>query len=211
MGMHQNRILCVCVFFFFVCVSKETRDVKWNSPRNSAKAVGLSWQWKTDDPEPRKGLSASVPSIIPQQTCLSLCHRHSDACVPAFTRVQQLHADGTAKYNTVNNTRSQMSYAQKMSHFDFISVGMFQDAYQICAAFRRVHFFIFSTTRAYVQNPDSALSHRKPHKHNSSSHGLALFVEAFWCRTWQRCRMSPGVSCQSQRLSTPIHSPRSSV
>lgn len=89
-----RAFVCVCV-----SVSKETQDVKWNTPR-WAKAVGLSWQWKTDDPEPRKGLSASVTSIIPQQICLSLCHGHSDACAPAFTRVQQLRAEGTAKYNT---------------------------------------------------------------------------------------------------------------
>lgn len=67
------------------------------------------------------------------------------------------------------------------------------------------------TSICSVLNPDSALSHLKPHKHNSSSPGAALFVEASRCRTWQRRRMrrdaSSGVSCQSQRFSTPIHSP----
>lgn len=44
-----------------------------------------------------------------------------------------------------------MSYAQKMSHSDVIAVGMFQDVYQVCASFRRVHFFIFCSTRAYIR------------------------------------------------------------
>lgn len=69
----------------------------------------------------------------------------------------------TLLLNTVNDICSHKSDAQKMSHSDVLAV--FQDAYQICALFRRVHFFIFCCTRAYVQDPDSAFSHLKPHKH----------------------------------------------
>lgn len=72
---------------------------------------------------------------------------------------------GPLNTTLVNDICSQMSYAQQMSHSGVIAVGMFQDAYQTCASFRHVHFFIICSTRAYVQNPDSALSHLKPHKH----------------------------------------------
>lgn len=105
-------------------------------------------QWKTDDPEPRKGLPASVTSIIPQQTCLSLCQEHSDAYDAAFSRVQQLRADGTAKSNTSQQC-------------PFTAV----PCYPVCASFTRIRFFIFCSAQAYVQKPDSPLSHLKPHKH----------------------------------------------
>lgn len=95
-----------------------------------------------------KGLPASATSIIPQQTCLSLCQEHSDACDAAFSRVQPLRADGTAK----SNTRQRCPFTAG-------------PCYQVCASFTRVHSFIFCSTRAYVQKPDSPLSHLKPHKH----------------------------------------------
>ena len=71
-----------------------------------------------------------------------------------------------------------MSYALKMSHSDVIAVGMFQDAYQICVSFRSVHFFIFCTTQAYVQNPDLVLSYLKPHQHTIHP----LLVRPFFLR-----------------------------
>lgn len=161
----------------------------------------LLQQWKTDYPEPRKGLPASVTSIIPQQTCLSLCQEHSDACDAAFSRVQQLRADGTAKSNTSQQC-------------PFTAV----PCYQMCASFRRVHFFIFCSTRAYVQKPDSPLSHLKPHKHTihpPPPTGSGPFLPrlpdaerdsgAEWGRT--RALVSPVKAKDLVRPSIPLGSP----
>lgn len=127
----RHRGSCV----FFACLRE---DVKWGY-YDSERLMTLSRG---------KASLASVTSIIPQQTCLSLCQEHSDACDAAFSRVQPLRADGTAKSNTSQQC-------------PFTAV----PCYQVCASFRRVHFVIFCGTRAHVQKPDSPLSHLKPHKH----------------------------------------------
>lgn len=177
----------MCVF----CVSEKTQAVKWGY-YDSERLMTLS-----------RG-KASLP-----QQHLSFLNRLVFHCARNILMHVMLlcHAcsnyvqTGLLKATLVNNVRSPLSHVVKCVLHSHACSSLSSAVHE--------RMFRNQIRRYLISNHINTQFISPPH---TPPRVRPLFAEASWCGTWQWCRMrwdtSPGVSCQSQRFSTPIHSPR---